>query len=170
METIGIDNADRSALYINNIQTQVKVFSMLFNGMDTFLWILGLCFFLTGALGIMNIMFVVVNERTEEIGIRKAIGATPVSILQLIITEALVITVGFGLIGTLLGFGAMQIYNWIISSLQSGHEQLFSKATIPISIVAAAFVLLVVSGLLAGILPARKASKIMPIETLSKVV
>ena len=169
-ETIGIDKTDHSALFINNIQLQVKAFGMLFDGMDMFLWILGLCFFLTGALGIMNIMFVVVNERTEEIGIRKAIGATPASILQLIITEALVITVCFGLIGTLFGFIAMTVYNWIVSSLQAGQEQIFSKATIPVSIVAAAFVLLVVSGLLAGILPARKASKIMPIETLSKVV
>ena len=169
-ESIGIDKNDRSALYINNIQLQVKAFGMLFNGMDTFLWILGLCFFLTGALGIMNIMFVVVNERAEEIGIRKAIGATPVSILQLIIMEALVITVFFGLAGSLFGFIAMQIYNWIVSSLQTGDEQIFSKATINLSIVIVAFVLLVISGLLAGILPARKASKIMPIETLSKIV
>jgi len=169
-ETLGIDKEDRSALYIENIQMQVKAFGMLFDGINTFLWVLGLCFVLTGALGIMNIMFVVVNERTEEIGIRKAIGATPVSILQLIISEALVITVGFGLLGTVFGFGAMQIYNWIVSSLQTGQEQIFSKATIGLPVVAAAFVILVVSGILAGILPARKASKIMPIETLSKVV
>ena len=169
-ETTGIDKNDRSALFIINIQAQVKAFGMLFNGMNTFLWILGLCFFLTGALGIMNIMFVVVNERAEEIGIRKAIGATPASILQLIIAEALVITVFFGLAGAVLGFLAMQIYNWIVSSLQSGDQHIFSKATISLSIVFAAFVLLIISGLLAGILPARKASKIMPIETLSKIV
>jgi putative ABC transport system permease protein len=169
-KTIGIDKDDHSALFINNIQLQVKAFGMLFNGMDKFLWVLGLCFFLTGALGIMNIMFVVVNERTEEIGIRKAMGATPASILELIISEALVITVCFGLIGTLFGYIAMVIYDWIVSSMQSGSQQIFSKATIDISIVLSAFVLLVISGLLAGILPARKAAKIMPIETLSKVV
>jgi putative ABC transport system permease protein len=169
-ETTGIDKEDHGALYINNIQLQVKAFGMLFDGMNIFLWILGLCFLLTGALGIMNIMFVVVNERTEEIGIRKAIGATPSSILQLIITEALTITIGFGLIGAIFGFGAMKIYNWIVSALQTGQEQIFSKATLDISIVAAAFGLLILSGLTAGILPARKASKIMPMETLSKVV
>jgi putative ABC transport system permease protein len=169
-ETVGIDKEDRGALYINNIQLQVKAFGMLFDGMNIFLWILGLCFLLTGALGIMNIMFVVVNERTEEIGIRKAIGATPASILQLIITEALVITIGFGLTGSLFGFVAMKIYNWIVAALQTGQEQIFSKATIDLSIVIAAFVLLILSGLIAGILPARRASKIMPIETLSKVV
>ena len=169
-QTIGINKEDRSALFINNIQLQVKAFGMLFNGMDTFLWIIGLSFLLTGAIGIMNIMFVVVNERAEEIGIRKAIGATPASILQLIIAEALVIAISFGLTGTLLGFIAMQIYSWIVSSLQTGPQHIFSKAAISFSIVGAAFLLLVVSGLLAGILPARKASKIMPIETLSKVV
>jgi putative ABC transport system permease protein len=169
-ETIGIDKEDRGALYINNIQLQVKAFGMLFDGMNIFLWVLGLCFLLTGALGIMNIMFVVVNERTEEIGIRKAIGATPASILQLIITEALAITICFGLIGAIFGFAAMKIYNWVVSALQTGQEQIFSKANIDISIVAVAFVLLILSGLIAGILPARKASKIMPMETLSKVI
>ena len=169
-ETIGIDKNDHGALYINNIQLQVKAFGLLFDGMDIFLWILGFCFLLTGALGIMNIMFVVVNERTGEIGIRKAIGATPASILQLIIAEALVITACFGLAGIVFGFIAMKVYNWIVLSLQTSQEQIFSKASIDISVVVAAFVLLIVSGLLAGILPARKASKIMPIETLSKVV
>lgn len=169
-ETIGIDKDDRGALYINNIQLQVEAFGMLFDGMDIFLWILGFCFLLTGALGIMNIMFVVVNERTEEIGIRKALGATPASILQLIITESLLVTVSFGLLGVLFGFAAMEIYNWIVLALQTGQEQIFSKASIDISIVIASFILLILSGLIAGILPARKASKIMPIETLSKVV
>jgi putative ABC transport system permease protein len=169
-EITDIDKEDRSALYINNIQLQVKTFGILFDGMDIFLWILGFCFFLTGALGIMNIMFVVVTERTEEIGIRKAIGATPASILQLIISEALVITVCFGLLGILLGFIVMRIYNWIVLVLQTGQEQIFSKATIDISIVLVVFILLILSGLIAGILPARKAAKIMPMETLSKIV
>jgi putative ABC transport system permease protein len=169
-ETMGINKDDHSALYVNNIQLQVKAFGMLFDGMDVFLWVLGFCFLLTGALGIMNIMFVVVNERTEEIGIRKAIGATPVSILQLIISEAFIVTLSFGIIGALFGFIAMKVYNWIVLSIQSGQEQIFSKATINISVVIIALLLLILSGLLAGILPARKASKIMPIDTLSKVV
>lgn len=169
-ETAGIDKEDRGALYINNIQLQVKAFGMLFDGMNIFLWILGLCFLLTGAIGIMNIMFVVVNERTEEIGIRKALGATPASILHLIIMEALLITLSFGIIGSVSGFAAMQVYNWIVSAVQTGGEQIFSHASVDVSIVAAAFVLLILSGLGAGILPARKASKIMPMETLSKVV
>ena len=169
-DMIGIDKEDRGALYINNIQLQVKAFGMLFDGINTFLWILGLCFLLTGALGVMNIMFVVVNERTEEIGVRKAIGATPGSILQLIIAEALIITLSFGIIGAMFGFIAMRIYNWIVLSMQTGQQQIFSKATIDISVVVIALILLVLSGLIAGILPARKASKIMPIDTFSKIV
>ena len=169
-EMIGIDKDDRGALYINNIQLQVKAFGMLFDGINTFLWILGICFLLTGALGVMNIMFVVVNERTEEIGIRKAVGATPGSILQLIFAEALIITLSFGIIGAVFGFIAMKIYNWIVLSMQTGQEQIFSKATISISVVIIALLLLVLSGVIAGVLPARKASKIMPIDTLSKIV
>ena len=169
-EATGVDKEDRSALYIINVQLQVKAFGMLFDGVNTFLWALGICFLLTGALGVMNIMFVVVNERTEEIGIRKAIGATPVSILQLIIAEALIITLSFGLAGAVVGYIAMKIYNWILLSMQAGEEHIFSKATISISVVLIALLLLVLSGLIAGLLPARKAAKIMPIDTLSKVV
>jgi len=170
-DIIGIDREDRGALYINNIQLQVKAFGMLFDGINTFLWVLGLCFLMTGALGVMNIMFVVVNERTEEIGIRKAIGATPASILQIIIVEALLITLIFGIIGAILGYISMHIYNWIILSLQDGQqEQIFSKATISLSIVIISLLLLILSGLIAGILPARKASRIMPIDTLNKVI
>ncbi len=92
---IGFDKSDRNALYINNIQLQVKAFNSLFDGIDIFLWILGLCFLLSGVIGIANIMFVVVKERTTEIGIRKALGATPESIITLVLAEALITTLIF---------------------------------------------------------------------------
>ena len=89
-EELGFNRDDTRALYVNNIQLQVKAFNTLFDGINTFLWILGLCFLLTG------MILVVVKERTVEIGIRKAIGAKPESIIQLIMSEALIITVAFG--------------------------------------------------------------------------
>ena len=167
---VGFAKDDRNALYINNIQLQVKAFGILFDGVDKFLWVLGLCFILSGMIGIMNIMLVVVKERTEEIGIRKAVGATPASIYELIIIEALLLTVTFGIAGMLFGFAGMGIYNWIISAMQTGQEQLFAKASIDFSIVLIAFLLLVLSGIIAGLFPAKKAAEIMPVETLSKVV
>jgi len=167
---IGFANDDRSALYIINIQMQVKAFGMLFDGVNKFLWILGLCFVLSGMIGVMNIMLVVVKERTEEIGIRKAIGATPASIYKLIIIEALILTIVFGMTGMALGFVGMGVYNFVVSAVQSGDEQIFAKATIDMYVVLASFLLLISTGVIAGVFPAKKAASIMPAETLSKIV
>ena len=167
---VGFDKDDRGALYMMNIQMQVKAFGMLFDGIDKFLWILGLCFILSGMIGIMNIMLVVVKERSEEFGIRKAVGATPASIYKLIIVEALILTVIFGIVGMIFGFAGMGIYNWVVSAVQTGQEQIFAKATISIPVVLLAFLILVLSGVIAGLFPAKKAATIMPAETFSKIV
>ena len=167
----GFNKDDRGALYILNIQQSVKAFGMLFDGIDKFLWILGLCFILSGMIGIMNIMLVVVKERSEEFGIRKAVGATPASIYRLIIIEALILTVLFGIVGMMLGFAGMGVYNWVVSAMQTGQdEQIFAKATISITVVLLAFLILVLSGVIAGLFPAKKAATIMPAETFSKIV
>jgi putative ABC transport system permease protein len=169
-QEIGFNKSDRNSLYINNIQLQVSAFNSLFNGIDVFLWVLGICFLLSGMIGITNIMLVVVKERTIEIGIRKALGATPESIVFLIISEALIITVLFGLIGLLFGYLGMGVYNWIVSILQTGQQEIFARASLEWYITLSAFVLLIVSGVIAGLFPAQKAAKIMPVETLNKVV
>jgi putative ABC transport system permease protein len=169
-QEIGFDKNDKRALYINNIQLQVAAFNSLFNGINIFLWVLGICFLLSGMIGITNIMLVVVKERTVEIGIRKALGATPESIILLIVSEALIITVLFGLIGLLLGYLGMSIYNWIVSALQTGQPEIFARASLEVYIVISAFVLLIVSGVVAGLFPAQKAVKIMPVETLNKAI
>lgn len=169
-QEIGFDKEDKGALYINNIQYQVSSFNSLFNGIDTFLWVLGVCVLLTGILGVTNIMLVIVNERTVEIGIRKALGATPESIINLIISESLIITISFGLLGLLLGYLGINIYNWIISTAQTGQPEVFAQAFLEWYVVLSALVLLVVSGVLAGLFPARKAAEIMPVETLNKVI
>jgi len=166
----GFDKDDRRALYINNIQLQVKSFNMLFDGINKFLWVLGLCFILSGMIGVTNIMFVVVNERKEEIGIRKAVGATPASIVELIISEAILLTFVFGMIGMTLGFAGMSIYNYIVSAFQTGQQEIFAKATIDGPIVIIALLMLIAAGVFAGLFPAQKAAKILPVEILSKVI
>lgn len=169
-QEIGFEKSDRSALYINNVQLQVSAFNSLFNGIDVFLWVLGICFLLTGMIGITNIMLVVVKERTVEIGIRKALGATPDSIVILIVSESLIITVLFGLIGLLFGYAGIFLYNWIVSAIQTGQAELFARASLEWYVVLSAFLLLVISGVLAGLFPAQKAAEIMPVETLNKAV
>jgi len=168
---VGFDKDDKGALYIMNIQMTVKAFGALFDGVDKFLWILGLCFILSGMIGIMNIMLVVVKERSEEFGIRKAVGATPASIYRLIIIEALILTIIFGIVGMLFGFAGMGVYNWVVSAVQTGDDvQIFAKASISITVVLLAFLILVLSGVIAGLFPAKKAATIMPAETFSKIV
>ncbi|MDR2058004.1 MAG: ABC transporter permease [Dysgonamonadaceae bacterium] len=169
-QEIGFDKNDRRALFINNIQLQVAAFNSLFNGIDIFLWVLGICFLLSGMIGITNIMLVVVKERTTEIGIRKALGATPESIIFLIVSEALIITVLFGLIGLLSGYMGMGVYNWVVSALQTGQPEIFAQASLKGYIVVSAFMLLIISGVVAGLFPAQKAAKIMPVETLNKAI
>lgn len=169
-QIVGFNKDDRGALFVNNIQLQVQSFNSLFKGINIFLWSLGVCFLLSGMLGITNIMLVVVKERTAEIGIRKALGATPNSILVLIISEAVVNTVIFGIIGLILGYMGIGFYNWLVSALQAGQQEvLFAKASVDLYIVLIAFLLLVVSGVIAGVFPAQKAAQIMPIETLNKM-
>jgi putative ABC transport system permease protein len=169
-QEIGFNKEDKGALYINNIQLQVSAFNSLFNGIDIFLWVLGICFLLTGMLGVTNIMLVVVNERTIEIGIRKALGATPESVVSLIISESLIITILFGLLGLLFGYLGIYIYNWIVPAVQTGQPEVFAQAFLEWYVVLSAFILLVIAGVLAGLFPARKAAEIMPVETLNKAV
>lgn len=164
---VGFNFDDTRALYINNIQLQVQSFKKLFRGLNIILWAIGLCILLTGMIGISNIMLVVVKERTAEIGIRKAIGATPNSILILIVSEAIIITTLFGIIGLLLGYGGLSLYNWIIFSLQNGTQEVFARASIDGFVVYMSLLLLVISGVLAGAFPAKKAAGILPIETLN---
>lgn len=168
-QKIGFSKDDKSAISVNNVQLQVKAFNSLFDGIDTFLWILGFCFLLSGIIGIANIMLVVVKERTNEIGIRKALGATPNSIIQMIIIESVIITVVFGFIGLLLGSVGLFCYNWIISALQTGQETVFEKGYVQIYVILAAFTMLVVAGIIAGIFPAKRAAELIPIQTLNKM-
>lgn len=161
------DKWDQQAVYIWNINTMVTSVNKLFSGINIFLWILGLCLLLTGMIGISNIMLVVVKERTPEIGIRKAVGATPASIMKLIVTEALVVTTIFGLIGMFLGLGGIRMFNWIVSSISQSQDNVLAEANINITVVLFALALLIISGTLAGIFPARKAAAIMPVKTLN---
>ena len=119
---------------------------------------IGLGTLLAGIIGISNIMVYIVKERTQEIGVRKAIGAKPRSIVTLIIQESIVITVISGLIGVALGVLTLKL---IGNSLE---EYFIKDPSVGWLLITAAFISLVMSGLLAGFVPAYRASKIKPIE------
>ena len=121
---------------------------------------IGLGTLLAGIIGISNIMVYIVKERTQEIGVRKAIGAKARSIVTLIIQESIVITVISGLIGVALGVLTLKL---IGNSLE---EYFIKDPSVGWLLITAAFISLVMSGLLAGFVPAYRASKIKPIEAL----
>ncbi|ROI00563.1 ABC transporter permease [Chryseobacterium daecheongense] len=147
----------------------VRVWNNAQNMNDTFMFLavitaivtfIGLGTLLAGIIGISNIMVYIVKERTQEIGVRKAIGAKPKSIVALIVQESVLITVISGFVGVGLGVLAL---NLIGDSL----EEFFIKdPNVGWGTIFAAFIALVLSGLIAGFVPAYRASKIKPIEAL----
>ena len=136
----------------------------------TALWIVGIFTLLSGIVGVSNIMLITVKERTHEFGIRKAIGATPWSILRLIIIESIIITTFFGYIGMVLGIAANEYMNATIGNMKvdSGMftTTMFVNPTVGLDVCINATLLMVVAGTIAGLIPARKAARVRPIEAL----
>lgn len=146
-----------------NAQEAFDRFNGLFNGISMLIWVVGTGTLIAGIIGVSNIMLIVVRERTKEIGIRRAIGATPVSIISQIILEAIVLTSLAGYFGLVLGVLTTEL---IASAIGSGGGGMFTNPTIDFGIATTALIILIVSGALAGLIPARKAIKIKPIDAL----
>ena len=131
---------------------------------------IGIFTLLSGIVGVSNIMLITVRERTREFGIRKAIGATPWSILRLIILESVVITTLFGYIGMLLGIAANLYMDAKAGDMQMDagvfKMSVFVNPTVGFDVCLEATLLIVVAGTLAGLIPARKAARVRPIEAL----
>ena len=125
-------------------------------------WIIGLLTLLTGIVGVSNIMFVSVRERTHEIGIRRAIGAKPRSIVLQVITESIAVTGLFGYIGVFLGIVVLQFINHFVGDSTEG----FRNPTVDLSMALQVTVALIVAGAIAGLFPAIKATKVKPVEAL----
>ena len=134
------------------------------------LWVVGLFTLLSGVVGVSNIMLITVKERRREFGIRKAIGAKPVSILWLIITESVIITAVFGYFGMLCGIAANEYMNATIGNMtvDSGLFKLavFLNPTVGLDVCAGATVVIILAGTIAGLVPAWKAAVVRPIEAL----
>ena len=134
------------------------------------IWVIGIFTLLSGIVGVSNIMLITVKERTREFGIRKALGAKPLSILWLIIVESVTITTIFGYIGMVAGIGATEWMNNAFGNqtMDNGiwSETVFLNPTVDIGIAIQATLTLVIAGTLAGLFPARKAVSIRPIEAL----
>lgn len=151
--------------YMDNIQMNQGIAIM-----QTALWIVGLFTLLSGIVGVSNIMLITVKERTREFGVRKAIGAKPWSILKLIITESIIITSFFGYIGMVCGVAANEIMDATIghTTVDTGlfKAAMFVNPTVGLGTCIGATIAIVISGTIAGLIPAIKAARIRPIEAL----
>lgn len=161
---------DEEAVWIWNRFTQAMQMNTGMGMLRTALWIVGIFTLLSGIVGVSNIMLITVKERTHEFGIRKAIGATPWSILRLIIIESIIITIFFGYIGMVLGIAANEYMNATIGNMKvdSGMftTTMFVNPTVGLDVCINATLLMVVAGTIAGLIPARKAARVRPIEAL----
>lgn len=166
---------DEGALRMFNTLDGYEQTMKVFNGIKIFIWFIGIGTLIAGIVGVSNIMLIVVKDRTREIGVRKAIGATPFSVVSLIISEAVFITTLAGYFGMVLGVAIMEGVDFLVdqsianapeTSDAGGQVVMFLNPNADIGIAIGATVLLVVSGAIAGLIPALKASRIKPIEAL----
>ncbi len=156
-----IDPTDESAFGSWNMQEFYGMMNGLFIGIGGLSWFVGICTLLAGAIGIGNIMLVSIQERTKEIGIRRSLGATPANITGQIVQEALTLTFIAGYVGLLAGVGLLEL----IRSL-AGEGDFFKNPGVDIFVALVAFAVLITSGLLAGLLPARRALAIKAVDAL----
>lgn len=154
------DPEDDSGVWIWNAVEQALTVQTGIGILNIGVWVLGLLTLLSGIIGISNIMFVSVKERTHEIGIRRAIGATPSKILIQILAESIVITTLFGYIGIVMGTALTESLNSVVD------PDIFGHLHVDLGIAAQVTVVLIVAGALAGLFPALKALKVKPVEAL----
>lgn len=153
---------DRRAMWINNDLEEYERFQGVFNGIKLFVAFVSLGTIIAGVIGVSNIMLVIVKERTKEIGIRKALGATPGSIVSLIVQEAIVLTAVSGYMGLLFGISLLEGYWALITNLEVD-TGFFGRPQIDFSIALTAVIVLTVCGALAGLIPALKAARVNPV-------
>jgi putative ABC transport system permease protein len=146
-----------------NAQKEFKKLNGLFGGIAMLIWVVGTGTLIAGIIGVSNIMLIVVKERTKEIGIRRAIGATPASIVGQIMLEAITITSVAGYFGLIFGIILTEV---LAETIGDGGGGMFMNPTIDLRIALTALTLLIIAGAFAGLIPARKAIKIKPIDAL----
>jgi putative ABC transport system permease protein len=155
---------DQRALGHFNTEEEFNQVSGLFTGIRTLVWIVGIGTLSAGVIGVSNIMLVIVRERTNEIGIRRAVGATPLTISAQIIFESLILTGFAGYLGLVAGVGVVEGIASVIPP-----AEMFRNPEVPFQSAVLTLAILVGSGILAGLIPARRAMKISTVEALRGV-
>jgi putative ABC transport system permease protein len=155
-----VSPTDESAININNSLENAKRFFDLIGMIKWFFWGVGICTIIAGVVGVSNIMLIIVKERTKEIGIRKAIGAQPISIIGMILHESIFVTAIAGFLGLFFSLIVLELVGPLIET------DYIRNPTVDFSVALSTVVILVIAGALAGFVPAYRASSIKPIEAL----
>lgn len=152
---------DKRAVWINNTTDQFMQILNVLNAISLFVWIIGIGTIIAGIVGIGNIMMIVVKERTREIGIRKALGATPFSVVSMILLESIFITSVAGYLGLVAGVFTLETVSGMIED-----PGVFRNPEVDLGTAILATLILIAAGALAGLIPAMRAASINPIEAL----
>jgi putative ABC transport system permease protein len=155
---------DVQAIGSFNLEVEWNKYMGLFNGIQILTWIVGIGTLFAGIIGVSNIMLVIIKERTQEIGIQRAIGATPGKVIMHIVAESVFLTVIAGYIGLALGVGILELLNMALES--GGDEIFFRRPEISFEMAVSALTVLIFAGIGAGLVPARRAVRIKPIDAL----
>jgi putative ABC transport system permease protein len=160
-----INPADDRAIGNFDLYAEFSKVQGLFAILRFIAYFVGTLVLLSGVIGISNIMLIVVKERTKEIGIRRALGATPAAIRTQILTEAIFLTIIAGMFGIAMATGVLWVLNMILDSMPSD-DMMFANPSVDLTVVFFALIILVGSGLLAGFIPAQIAIKVKPVDAL----
>ena len=160
-----ISPEDDQAIGHFNVEKEFKQMNGVLMGIDGLIWVVGIGTLLAGVIGVSNIMLVIVKERTKEIGIQRAIGATPVKIVSQIITESVFLTAFAGYIGLVIGVGLIELVNFALNKFNVD-SNMFKDPEVNFQIAVTALVILVITGAFAGFIPAKRAISIKPIDAL----
>jgi len=156
---------DVRAIHVFNYAEQMQSIIQVFAAINGFIWFVGLGTLAAGVVGISNIMIITVKDRTREIGIRKALGATPSSIVSMVLTESILVTAVAGYLGLVLGVGLLELFNYAL--VNSGSDvSYFERPEVDLGMALQALTVLIIAGTLAGLAPALHAAKILPIEAM----
>jgi putative ABC transport system permease protein len=148
-----------------NLENEFNKMTNLFSGIRGLIWIVGIGTLLAGVIGVSNIMLIIVKERTKEIGIQRAIGATPWMVISQVILESVILTTIAGYVGLVIGVGIVEGVNYMLVAT-GAESEMFVNPEVNFSAAIQALEVLVVAGIFAGIIPAYRAVSMKPIDAL----
>jgi len=159
-ERFMVSQNDQRAIRVRNLASETQIVNQMTGGLGVMVLVIGFGTLIAGIVGISNMMIFIVKERTKEIGIRKALGASPKSIVSIILLESILITIIAGFFGLLLGMGILELAKPTLEDF------FITNPSVSWTIVNSALFTLILAGAIAGYLPAKKASRIKPIVAL----